>query len=249
MPDDGTMRPDTAMVLAAGLGKRMRPITDRIPKPLVQIGGKAMIDHALDRVAEAGIGRAVVNVHYLADQIETHLAGRKLPTIAISDERERLLETAGGILKALPLIGNKPFLVFNSDSLWAERETARGGAANMQRLLAAWNPDAMDILLLLAERATSFGFEGHGDFFMDDEGFLTRRGEKAESPYVYAGVAILKPGLFVDLPEGPSSLNILFDRAQAQHRLAGLALRGEWLHVGTPDAIAPAEQRLAAARM
>ncbi len=231
-----------AMVLAAGLGQRMRPITDTLPKPLVAIGGKAMLDHALDRLAEAGIEEAVVNVHHLARQIEAHLAGRKQPRITISDERAQLLETGGGVKKALPLLGEGPFFHVNSDSLWSET-----GPSNIAAMAAAWNPHSMDLLLLLAPRETSIGFDGAGDFFRDEAGRLTRRGRAGSAPYVYAGVAILKPELFADTPEGPFSLNLLFDRAIAAGRLHGAVLEGQWLHVGTPEAIAPAEAAFARA--
>jgi MurNAc alpha-1-phosphate uridylyltransferase len=230
----------TAMVLAAGLGKRMRPITATIPKPLVEIGGRAMIDHALDRLVEAGVGRAVVNVHYLADLLEAHLRRRERPAIVISDERERLLETGGGIVKALPLIGSRPFLLLNSDSLWIE-----GPRSNIARMMEAWDPSAMDILLLLASTATSLGYDGRGDFVMDPFGRLRRRREREITPFVYAGVAILQPGLFRDVPEGSFSLNVLFDRAERAGRLHGLRLDGQWLHVGTPDAVAMANERIA----
>src|SRR5829696_1016072 len=155
----------TAMVLAAGLGKRMRPVTDRIPKPLVMIGGRTMLDQALDRLAQAGVEAAVVNVHHLADRIEKHLEGRTKPRIAISDERAELLETGGGIVKALPFLGSAPFLVLNSDSLWIE-----GPESNVRRMIRSWNPQEMDILLLLAASATSLGYEGFGDFTMDGPG-------------------------------------------------------------------------------
>ena len=232
-----------AMVLAAGLGKRMRPITDTLPKPLVAIGGKTMLDHALDRLTEAGVEEAVVNVHHLAEKIETHLAAREKPAITISDERAELLETGGGVKKALPLLGSEPFFHVNSDSLWSES----GGSA-MAAMRQAWRPDGMDLLLLLAKRETSIGFDGAGDFFRDDEGRLTRRGTAPSAPYVYAGVAILKPELFADTPDGAFSLNLLFDRAIARGRLFGLVLSGQWLHVGTPEAIAPAEAAFSAAR-
>lgn len=233
---------DRAMVLAAGLGQRMRPITDTLPKPLVQIGGKAMLDHALDRLAQAGVGEAVVNVHHLADRIESHLAGRTSPRITISDERAQLLETGGGVKKALPLLGERPFFHVNSDSLWSET-----GRSNLLAMTERWDGAEMDMLLLLARREGSIGFDGAGDFFRDEAGRLTRRGAAASAPYVYAGVAILKPTLFSDTPEGPFSLNLLFDRAIAAGRLFGLVLEGQWLHVGTPAAIAPAEAAFAAA--
>lgn len=234
---------DSAMVLAAGLGKRMRPVTDTLPKPLVQVGGRALIDHALDRVADAGIATAVVNVHYLADLIEAHLQSRGRPNVVISDERRELLETGGGVKRALPLLGEKPFVLLNSDSLWID-----GTRSNLVRLIEAWQPDRMDILLLVAPIATSLGFEGRGDFFMDADRRLQRRGERDAAPFVYAGVAILKPQLFDDTPDGAFSLNRLFDRTIAVGRLHGLPLDGQWLHVGTPDAIAAAEERLASVR-
>ena len=240
-PDQQPIR--RAMVLAAGLGKRMRPITDTLPKPLVAIGGKTMLDHALDRLSEAGVEDAVVNVHHLAEKIEAHLAARERPAITISDERAELLETGGGVKKALPLLGSAPFFHVNSDSLWSES----GGSA-MAALRQVWQPEAMDMLLLLAERETAIGFDGAGDFFRDERGRLTRRGMVSSAPYVYAGVAILKPDLFADTPDGAFSLNLLFDRAIARERLFGHVLDGQWLHVGTPEAIAPAEAAFAAAR-
>ena len=231
-----------AMVLAAGLGQRMRPITDNLPKPLVAIGGKPMLDHALDRLAEAGVEEAVVNVHHLAAQIEAHVAARTSPRVTISDERALLLETGGGVKKALPLLGSDPFFHVNSDSLWSET-----GCSNMSAMADAWDATSMDMLLLLARREGSVGFDGRGDFVRADDGLLTRRGSAERAPYVYAGVAIMKPELFADTPEGPFSLNLLFDRAIASGRLRGIVLEGQWLHVGTPDAIAPADAAFAAA--
>ncbi|MFL5214767.1 MAG: nucleotidyltransferase family protein [Microvirga sp.] len=233
-----------AMVLAAGLGKRMRPITDTIPKPLVRIGGRTMLDHALDRLGAAGIETAVVNVHYLPDQIEKHLQGRRRPRIVISDERGELLETGGGIVKALPLLGRRDFLVLNSDSLWIE-----GPQSNLGRMIAYWEPAIMDILLLLASATTSFGYEGLGDFAMDAEGRLRRRREREVTPFVYAGVAIMKPELFQAAPAGAFSLNRLFDRASEAGRLHGLRLDGQWLHVGTPESLKGAEGRIAASAL
>ena len=231
------------MVLAAGLGKRMRPITDAIPKPLVRVGDRALLDHALDRLADAGVATAVINVHYLADQIEGHLQGRKRPKIVVSDERGELLETGGGIKRALPLLGPMPFFVLNSDSLWID-----GRTPNLATLRQAWQPQRMDILLLIASCDESLGYEGRGDFSMTTDGRLERRGDRGTVPFVYAGVAILKPQLFDDTPDGAFSLNRLFDRAVATGRLYGQRLDGQWLHVGTPDAIAAAEERLAAHR-
>lgn len=233
-----------AFVLAAGLGKRMRPVTATVPKPLVEVSGKALLDHALDRVAEAGIGSAIVNVHYLADLIEGHLARRAEgaasgPATTVSDERAALLETGGGIRKALPLLGDAPFVVLNSDSFWLE-----GPASNLRRLIETWDGDRMDGLLLVAPTATSLGYEGAGDFVMDPDGRLERRGERAVAPFIYAGVAVLRPSLFADTPEGAFSLNLLFDRAIAAGRLFGMRLDGQWLHVGTPEAIRAAEERV-----
>ncbi len=234
-----------AMVLAAGLGKRMRPLTETMPKPLIPVCGKPLIDYSLDRLAEAGITEAVVNVHYLAGQLEQHLAGRIDPKITVSDERAQLLETAGGIKKALPLLAPdaadpEPFLVMNSDDLWIE-----GAHPNLVQLMDAWDPAAMDILLLLASSAASIGYDGKGDFIMDPLGRLERRPEGKMAAFVYAGVAIVKPGLFSDIPEGPVSLNLLFDRAIADGRLFGLRMDGIWLHVGTPEAIEEAERCIA----
>jgi MurNAc alpha-1-phosphate uridylyltransferase len=231
-----------AFVLAAGLGKRMRPVTATVPKPLVEVAGKALLDHALDRAAEAGVGTAVVNVHYLADLIEGHLARRTGgPAIVLSDERAALLETGGGIRKALPLLGDQAFVVLNSDSFWLE-----GPASNLRRLIDTWDESRMDCLLLVAPTATSHGYDGAGDFVMDPDGRLERRGEREVAPFIYAGVAILTPALFADTPEGAFSLNLLFDRAIAAGRLFGMRLDGQWLHVGTPDAIRAAEERVQA---
>lgn len=230
----------TAMVLAAGFGKRMLPITLTRPKPMVEVAGRALVDHALDRLVEAGIGTAIVNVHHLADQLERHLAGRQDIAIRISDERGAILETGGGVKKALPLLGD-PFLVLNSDSLWAE-----DGAKNLDRLIAGFDPAHMDIRLMVAARETSLGYDGRGDFSFEDEGRLARRGARAEADYVYTGAAIMRRSLFAGTPEGAFSLNLVFDRALAAGRLHGMALEGAWLHVGTPEAIPAAEERLAA---
>ena len=228
--------PDHAMVLAAGLGTRMRPLTDKIPKPLVPVAGKPLLDYALDKLANAGVTTAVVNVHYLADQIERHLAGRRTPAIILSDERERLLDTGGGVVKALPQLGRTPFFHVNSDTLWID-----GVTPNLTRLAQAFDPAHMDALLLLAPTAASIGYHGKGDFAMDADGTLRRRAENEVLPFVYAGVALLAPTLFADAPSGVFSLNLLFDRAAAKGRLAGLRLEGLWMHVGTPEAIAEAE--------
>ncbi len=230
---------DVAMVLAAGFGKRMRPLTATIPKPLIAVGGRALLDHALDRVEEAGIETAIVNIHYLADLVEAHLRQRGRPKVILSDERPRLLETGGGLKKILPLVAGDAILSLNSDSFWIE-----GPHSNLRRLMEAWDPETMDVLLLLAPTATSLGYEGSGDFAMDADGRLRRRGERELTPFVYTGVALLKTALFTDTPEGPFSLNLLFDRAIEAGRLHGLRLDGEWLHVGTPEAVRAAEERL-----
>jgi MurNAc alpha-1-phosphate uridylyltransferase len=227
----------TAMVLSAGLGTRMRPLTDKMPKPLVPLKGKPLLDHVLDRLAVGGIKRAVVNVHHFADQIETHLAGRTRPAITISNERGELLDTGGGVVKALPLLGRTPFLIHNSDSVWVE-----GVGSNIARLAAAFDPKRMDSLLLLALGATSIGYDGHGDFLMAPDGVLTRRPERGEAPFAFTGVSIAHPRLFEDAPKGRFSLNVLWDRAIERGRLFGLRLDGVWMHVGTPQAIEDAER-------
>ena len=231
---------DTAMVLAAGLGSRMRPLTDTRPKPLVEVEHKALVDHVLDRVAAAGIARAVVNLHHHADLLEAHLKSRAgAPQIVLSDERGQLLETGGGVLKALPLLGSRPFLAINSDTIWIE-----GMRPNLLRLMEHFDPGQMDALLLLASAAHSIGYDGMGDFDMDKLGVLKRRGERLVAPFVYAGAAILSPALFEGLDQGAFSLNRVFDRAAADGRLHGLRLDGIWMHVGTPDAIALAEEAI-----
>lgn len=229
--------PRSAMILAAGLGKRMRPVTATTPKPLIEIAGKALIDHGLDKLASAGVERCVVNVHYLADLVEVHVSRREAPKVVISDERGRLLETGGGVTKALPLLGAEPFFLLNSDSTWIE-----GVVPNLELLSRHWNNEAMDALLLLSEFVDSIGYDGRGDFDMDKEGRLSRRKERSVSPFAYAGAAILHPRLFNSAPEGAFSLNRLFDEALEAGRLYGVLMEGIWLHVGTPDAIAAAER-------
>jgi MurNAc alpha-1-phosphate uridylyltransferase len=238
---DTRTSPKRAMVLAAGLGTRMRPFNGQIPKPLVQVGGKALIDHVLDRLAAAGVERAVVNVHHLADQIEQHLRGRTRPRIVISNERDALLGTGGGVVKALSALGATPFYHVNSDTIWIDSVKP-----NLARLAAAFSPATMDALLLLAPTATSIGYAGRGDFAMGPDGRLTPRGERDVVPFVYAGAAILAPALFRDAPAGPFSLTKLFDRAIEAERLHGLRLEGVWMHVGTPDAVAAAEAAILA---
>ena len=229
------------MVLAAGLGTRMRPFNGQVPKPLVCVGGKPLIDHVLDRLADAGVERSVVNVHHLADQIEQHLAPRRRPQIVISDERRELLGTGGGVVKALPELGAAPFFHVNSDTIWID-----GVKPNLSRLAAAFDQAEMDALLLLAPTTTSIGYSGRGDFSMAPDGLLSRRGEREVVPFVYAGAAILTPRFFAGVPAGPSSMSPLFDRAIDAERLYGLRLEGLWMHVGTPDAVRAAEAAIIA---
>lgn len=231
---------ETAMVLAAGYGKRMRPLTDTIPKPMVRLAGRPLIDHVLDRLAEAGVREAVVNVHYLADVLEAHLAERtEPPAIAISDERDALLDTGGGVKKALDRLGPDGFVIQNSDSVWIE-----DGEQNLARLASLWEPARMDALLLLADAQGSLGYGGRGDFTLDEQGRLKRRAPDDTAPCVFAGVSIAHPRLFADSPRGAFSLNPLWDRAIARGRLFGATLKGEWMHIGTPEALEAAERRL-----
>jgi len=229
------------MVLAAGLGARMRPLTDGTPKPLIVVGGKVLIDHVLDRLVEVNVEIAVVNVHHLADKVEQHLAGRRAPRIEISDERDDLLDTGGGVVKALPSLGAAPFFHLNSDAIWID-----GVRPNLIRLAEAFDPARMDALLLLAATSTSIGYGGRGDFTMAPDGRISRRREGEVVPFVYAGVAILSAVLFSTAPPGAFSLNLLFDRAIEAGRLYGLRLEGVWMHVGTSEAIAAAEAAILA---
>jgi len=233
--------PNTAMVLAAGLGTRMRPLTDRVPKPLVLVDGKPLIDHVLDRLAEAGVEHAVVNVHHFAEQMIDHLESRTEPRVTISDERGLLLDTGGGVVKALPVLGEAPFFHLNADTIWID-----GVRPNLARLAEVFDVGAMDALLLLAPTAGSVGYSGRGDFVMASDGRLRRRAEREVAPFVYAGAAILTRRLFDHTPEGAFSLNALFDHAAAAGRLFGLRLEGLWMHVGTPEAIAAAEAAIRA---
>ena len=231
-------RAATAMVLAAGLGERMRPLTLRMPKPLVPIAGRPLIDHVLGRLAAAGVETAVVNVHYLPEQLEAHLANRRgqPPKTLVSDERGVLLDTGGGTKRALPLLGRGPFFIHNADSVWSE-----GASPALSRMLKKWNPATMDCLLLLAPAATSIGYAARGDFSMTGDGRLTRRGPDEVVPFAFAGVSLCDESLFKDAPDGRFSLNTLWDRSLAKGRLYGILLDGCWMHVGTPEALAEAE--------
>ena len=233
--------PRTAMVLAAGLGTRMKPLTDNIPKPLVAVAGKPLLDHVLDRLAEAGVETAVVNIHHLGEMIEKHVAGRERPRIIVSDERGTLLGTGGGVVKALPKLGGAPFFHVNADTIWID-----GVRPNLERLAETFDPAAMDALLLLAPTTGSVGYSGRGDFTMASDGRLTRRGQQDIAPFVYAGAAILSPAMFRGAPDGEFSLTTLFERAAAAGRLHGLRLDGLWMHVGTVEAIEAAQAAIKA---
>lgn len=236
------MMPRTAMLLAAGLGQRMRPVTDTLPKPLVKVGGKSLIDWMLDPLADAGVDRAVVNVHYLADLLTRHLSARARPSVAISDERAQLLDTGGGVAKALPLLGDSPFFVGNCDAVI--RDGAHPAAL---RLARAWRDD-LDVLMLVHPRATAHGFDGPGDFFVADGGRMRRRGGAAAAPYVYAGLHILHPRAMAGTRAEPFSLNRVWDAALAADRMRAVVHDGRWFHVGTPGAIGETEALLAAER-
>lgn len=226
-----------AMIFAGGRGTRMRPLTAITPKPLIEVMGKALIDHVFDRLAAAGVARYVVNVSYLADLIEVHVRRRGGDHVAVSDERSGLLDTGGGLVRALPLLGAAPFVVANSDTFWIE-----GASSNMRRLIDGFDASRMDALLLLAPTVTAVGYDGSGDFQLATDGRLVRRGERTVAPFVYAGCAMMSPALVADPPGLRFSLNHSFDRAIAAGRLYGLRLDGIWIHVGTPHAIADAER-------
>ena len=232
-----SVKPSKAMVLAAGLGRRMRPLTERMPKPLVRVAGRPLLDHVLDKLAAAGVSEAVVNVHHLADQIEAHLRARKRPSIFVSDERDALLGTGGGVVKALPLLGSAPFFHVNSDTMWID-----GVRPNLTRLAETFDAARMDILLLMAATTNSIGYSGRGDYAMLPDGALRKRREHQVVPFVYAGAAILSPCIFTEAPKGEFSLTKMFDAANQQQRLFGLRLDGVWMHVGTPDAVNAAEE-------
>ena len=231
---------ENAMVLAAGLGTRMRPLTDARPKPLIEVKGRALIDYAFDRLREAGVRKAVVNVHHLAGQIVAWSRRQTTPAIEISDERAEILDTGGGIALALPRLGREPFFVLNSDSFWID-----GKYPALRRLRAAWDGSRMDCLLLLCPVDRSVGYDGKGDFIVDPDGRLSRRKGDAGLALVYAGCYLADPRLFRDAPSGKFSMNLLWDRAIAGGRLFGLVHDGKWIHVGTPAAIAGAEAALA----
>ena len=241
-PDPGGVVPETAMIMAAGLGKRMRPLTATRPKPLVEVAGKALIDHVFDRLRAAGVRRVVVNVHYLADAMEAHLANRvKDIEIVISDERGRLMETGGGLVQARALLGDKPFIVANSDNLWLD-----GPTDAIRDLAAAWDDARMDALLLLVPLARAHNHGGLGDFHLDGNGRITGwRKPGRVAPFVYTGVQIVSPRLIADWPEGPFSTRLFWERAIEAERAYGLVHQGLWFDVGTPGAIKATEAMLA----
>jgi len=228
------------MIMAAGLGTRMRPLTNDRPKPLVIVAGKALIDHDLDRLVAAGVKQAVVNLHYKADMLREHLARRRDIEIRYSDETGELLGTGGGVARALPMFEGQPFFILNSDSIWVE-----GVSPALDRMLRMWDGDTMDGLLLMASMVTAMGYEGRGDFVLDPHGHVMRPGENDLTPFAYPGVQIVHPRLFNNAPEGEFSTNILWDRAIAAKRLYGTRLDGVWIHVGTPQARDEAEAYLA----
>ncbi|MEM1372289.1 MAG: nucleotidyltransferase family protein [Pseudomonadota bacterium] len=236
--------PLCGVILAAGLGTRMRPLTNDLPKPLVSLAGKPLLDHLLDRVTAADVPQAVLKVHYRAAQIETHLHARLKPTIIISDERAQLLDTGGGVRQALAraeaeiglALRDGPILIHNSDSVWAEQSVS-----NLQRLFTVWDDAKMDALLLLAPLSRCLGYDGHGDFVMAQDGRLQRRDAQSPTPFAFIGVSLAHPRLLSGLPEGAFSLNLAWDRSLAQGRVFGLCLEGTWMHVGTPAALHDAE--------
>lgn len=229
---------DTAMVLAAGLGKRMRPLTATRPKPMVRVAGKPLIDHALDKLVEAGVTTAVVNIHYLPDALETHLKARKDLSIIISDERDQLLETGGGMIRAEPLLPD-PFFSVNSDNIWLD-----GPQNAFHELSDAWDPARMDCLMLVVPHSRAHNFQGKGDFHLDPVGRMTRRRRGRIAPFIWTGIQLVSKQLLRDPPQGPFSTNILWSRAIEEGRLFGLAFCGEWFEVGAPEAIAPTQAAL-----
>lgn len=236
--------PKAALVLAAGLGTRMRPLTNDRPKPLIQVGGRALIDHMLDRMGAAGVTRAIVNVHYRADQMEDHLARRNVPAITVSDERDQLLETGGALAKVRPQLGDAPIFVANTDSIWSE-----DGVPAFDALRESFDPARMDFLLLLARMDRLLGFGEKGDFALLTDGRIAWPKDAPDAPaYAYTGVQIIRPQVADGAPVEPFSLRRFWDSALAQGRMYGIVLDGFWMHVGDPQARDEAEAKLAALR-
>jgi N-acetyl-alpha-D-muramate 1-phosphate uridylyltransferase len=231
---------DRAMVLCAGLGTRMRPLTLSTPKPMIRVAGKPLLDHMLDRLSASGVGEAVVNVHWLAEQIETHVSSRTSPRVSISDERARVLETGGGLAKAREMLGHRPIFVTNTDQTWIEPQELA-----LDQMRRDWNGDDMDALLLLARRSDALGYGGRGDFVLHADGRLTRRPRDEDADWIFAGVQILKPETFAQRPVEPFSTNLIWDDLIKAGRLYGCPLDARWLHVGDPDALKAAEAALA----
>lgn len=231
---------DTAMVLAAGFGKRLRPITDKMPKPLVKVGGRTMLDRALDVLADGSISKAVVNVHYLGDQIVAHCKTRQDIDCTISDESDAILETGGGTVRALPLLGDAPFALLNADTFWIDQ-----GEPTLQRMIKTFDESKMDILLLLCRVEDATGHTGGHDFTMASDGRLARAKNSDGAGYIYAGAAIYSPTIFDGDRKEAHSLNVYFDQAIAKNRLFGIILEnGHWITVGTPQGLADAEAKL-----
>jgi MurNAc alpha-1-phosphate uridylyltransferase len=228
-----------AMIMAAGYGTRMRPLTDATPKPLVKVKGRALIDHVIDRLIAAGVTTIVVNVHYMGDQIVSHLAARKDAEFIISDETGTLLDSGGGIFKALSHFNGEPFFHANADTVWVE-----GASHALPRLIEAWDPERMDALMLLASTVTTVCYDGRGDFMMDADGRLTRVPEGRVSPFVWMSIEILHPRLFDDVTETKFSINPLWNKAIAKGRLFGQRLDGVWMHIDRPDAVTASEEYL-----
>lgn len=228
--------PPPAMIFAAGIGKRMRPLTAMTPKPLIEVAGKALIDHILDRLEGGGVGRFVVNVHYLADLVEVHVRRRLGESVRISDERGQLLDTGGGLMKALPALGDGPFILANADTFWID-----GASNNIARLIAGFDPDRMDALLLCAPTVGAVGYRGPGDFALAPDGKIAWRNPRKNSPFVYAGCGIFSRAAIEGAPDGPFSMSWAFKRMIERDRLFGQRLDGLWLHVGTPNAVRAAD--------
>ncbi|MCP5366644.1 MAG: nucleotidyltransferase family protein [Hyphomicrobiales bacterium] len=231
--------PRHAMVMAAGFGRRMRPITNTLPKPLIEVAGRSLLDRAIDRLADAGVENVVVNTHHLGHLIEQHVRHRKDPKIRVSPEPNQILDTGGGVANALPMLGDGPFFVVNGDSMWLD-----GYEPALWRMWRQWDDANMDALLLANSTVTAFGYTGRGDFLMDPLGRVSRRHECEDSPYLFTGIQILHPRLFEGCPDGAFSLNVLYNKAGEAGRLFGLVHDGEWFHVGTPDGLAEAESYL-----
>jgi len=230
----------SGMVLCAGLGTRMRPLTLTTPKPLITVAGKPLIDHAVEQLENNGVTNIIVNTHYLAEQIETWVEHKNNPDIQISNETSLLLETGGGVVKAAPMLGAKPFFVLNSDAFWIDRP----GISTIEKMRKQFDSEKCDFLLLLAKHEAAIGFDGNGDFFLSDNGALQRRGEADFAPYIFAGCYLAHPRVLANAPEGAFSMNVLWDRALSAGRIWGMVHDGLWLHVGTPEAIAAAERAI-----